>query len=606
MRHLLCIMAIAMALFSCQKEVNQQVPPSTNPTGPAVFSFGGAPNACSLATIAGYYASGTVLSETNTATVQVNVTTVGAYTISTNSANGYKFAATGTFTTTGVQNIKLTGSGTPLTAQTDEFIPSMGGISGCKFTVTTIVPAPAVFTLVGSPTACTDVTISGTYGLGTPLTSTNTITVKVNVTSKGSFTIATNTVGGMTFSKSGGFDNTGVQTVVLAGSGTPTTAGVNAFTVGTGGCTFNVNVVGPAVFTYLDGTGVCSVPTVGGTYGVGTPLVAANTVTVKANVTNPGTFTISTTSGGMTFSKTGEFTTTGIQNVVLQGTGTPTTGGPNVFNIGSCTFSIPVVGPAVFTFLDGSGACTAATPAGTYSKGTALNGTNTVTIMANVTTIGAYNISTTQNGMTFKSTANFTNTGIQPVVLQGSGTPTTGGINKFTLPGSACTFDINVIIPAVAPGIYQCKIDGVLYQFLYTAHAETLDDFFNPPVPRLFLDGMIGPPTGNHLPYLHIFIDKNDQSVVGPGTYDEKHYAVVNGYRITIAYLEIHPDFSSTLWTTGSNSLFGPNPPFTITVTSVTGGRVKGTFSGKTTNMAEGSTGTKVITEGVFDLPIEN
>lgn len=489
MKHLLCILAIAMALFSCQKEVSEELPVPVDPAAPAVFTFGGAPDACSLATIAGYYGSGTVLNETNTVTVQVNVSKVGTYTIATNSVNGYKFSATGSFTTTGVQNIKLTGSGTPVAAQTDEFTPSMSGISGCKFTVTVIVPAPAVFTLVGSPTACTDVTISGTYGVGTPLTATNTITVKVNVTSKGSFTIATNTVGGMTFSKSGGFDQTGMQTVVLSGTGTPTTAGANAFTVGTGGCTFNINVVGPAVFTYLDGAGACSVPTISGTYGVGTPLVAANTVTVKANVTNPGTFSISTTSGGMTFSKTGEFTATGIQNVVLQGTGTPTTAGPNVFSIQTCTFSIPVTGPAVFTFLDGTGACTTATPAGIYSKGTALDGSNTVTIMANVTTIGVYTISTTQNGMTFMRTGNFTNTGIQPVVLQGSGIPTTGGINTFTLPGSACTFDINVTVPAVAPGILQCKIDGVLFQFTYTAHAETLDNFFNPPVPRLFLSG---------------------------------------------------------------------------------------------------------------------
>lgn len=606
MRHLLCIMAIAMTLFSCQKEVNEQLPPSTNPSGPAVFSFDGAPNACTVATVAGYFATGTILSETNTVTIQVNVTTIGSFSISTNTVNGYKFAASGSFTTTGVQNIKLTGIGTPVAAQTDEFIPSISGVSGCKFSVTVTVPAPAVFTLVGPPTACTDVIVSGSYGLGTPLTATNTITVKANVTSKGSFTIATNTVGGMTFSKSGGFANTGVQTVVLVGAGTPTTAGANAFTVGTNGCTFNVNVVGPAVFTYLDGSGACAVPTIAGTYGVGTPLDAANTVTVKANVTTPGTFTITTTKGGMTFSKTGEFTVTGIQNVVLQGAGTPTTAGPNVFTIGTCTFSITVTGPAVFTFLNGAGACTSATPSGTYSKGTALNANNTVTINANVTSIGVYNISTTLNGMTFQRTGAFTTTGIQPLVLQGSGIPTTGGINQFTLPGSACTFDIDVTTPAVDPGIYQCKIDGVLYQFLYTAHAETLNDIYNPPVPYLFLDGMIGPPDGNNLPHLHIFIEKNDNSVVGPGTYDENHFAAVNGYRIEIDYLEIHPDFSSTLWNTSSTTVFGPNPPLTIIITSITGGRIKGTFSGKTTNTTEGSNKTKVITEGVFDLPVEN
>jgi hypothetical protein len=49
MRQLLYTLAITMAFFSCQKVVNNQLPPSTNPAGPAVFSFGGAPKLIQLA-----------------------------------------------------------------------------------------------------------------------------------------------------------------------------------------------------------------------------------------------------------------------------------------------------------------------------------------------------------------------------------------------------------------------------------------------------------------------------------------------------------------------------------------------------------------------------
>ena len=84
-------------------------------------------------------------------------------------------------------------------------------------------------------------------------------------------------------------------------------------------------------------------------------------------------------------------------------------------------------------------------------------------------------------------------------------------------------------------------------------------------------------------------------------------FLAANGYRIEIDYHKVNADQSVTIWNTSSSlPPLTTNPPFTIVVTSVTATRVKGTFSGKLTDLFQGSTKTMNITEGVFDLPIEN
>jgi hypothetical protein len=69
-------------------------------------------------------------------------------------------------------------------------------------------------------------------------------TVRLNVSVLGSYSISTNAVAGIIFSKSGTFSYTGVQDVVLIASGIPTSSGTLTFTVnmtgsaGTATCTF--------------------------------------------------------------------------------------------------------------------------------------------------------------------------------------------------------------------------------------------------------------------------------------------------------------------------------------------------------------------------------
>jgi hypothetical protein len=91
---------------------------------------------------------------------------------------------------------------------------------------------------------CASAVVNGTYTQNTALTAVNTVTITVNVTTIGTYTITTTATNGMTFTATGSFATTGNQTVTLAGSGTPTTSGANTIPVpsGTTPCNFTVNV----------------------------------------------------------------------------------------------------------------------------------------------------------------------------------------------------------------------------------------------------------------------------------------------------------------------------------------------------------------------------
>lgn len=108
---------------------------STN-TGSAVYTFEGAPGNCAGATIAGTYQAGVPLLGQNTVAIQLNVTSVGAYSIMTNTTNGFKFMGSGVFSTTGVRTVLLTASGTPQAPGTNTFIANGGSAQGCSFMVT--------------------------------------------------------------------------------------------------------------------------------------------------------------------------------------------------------------------------------------------------------------------------------------------------------------------------------------------------------------------------------------------------------------------------------------------------------------------------------------
>ncbi len=300
---------------------------------------------------------------------------------------------------------------------------------------------------------CLPKTIAGVYEAGTPLGASNFITVDVNVTGAGTYTISTDTVNGYYFRGTGTFGSTGAQTIKLTGIGNPVAAGTDDFLVSYGGtsCFVSVTVLpdgsaGPAVFTLQGAGGSCTNATLAGSYILSTPLNASNKVTLSVTVTTIGTYSVTTnTANGISFSGSGVFSTTGSQTIVLTGTGTPAANTATTLSVtvgtGTCTFQVPISGPAVFT-ID----CTSADILGTYETGTALNATNTVDLDVNVTTAGAYSISTTAvNGMVFTGSGTLA-TGPQTIRLTGSGTPADDGDFDITVSfgSSTCDFQITV------------------------------------------------------------------------------------------------------------------------------------------------------------------
>src|SRR5258705_7910188 len=85
---------------------------------------------------------------------------------------------------------------------------------------------------------------------------------------------------------------------------------------------------------------------------------------------------------------------------------------------------IGIGGTALFSLSGGTGSCTGAVASGTYTAGAVLTAANSVTIEANVDSIGTYTISTANiNGISFSGAGNFIDTGIQHITLTGTGTP---------------------------------------------------------------------------------------------------------------------------------------------------------------------------------------
>lgn len=204
---------------------------------------------CSATQAMGSYVKGKDLTNSNYLNVKVNVTKVGNYTISGTTSNGYNFYGTGVFLNTGIQTLQISGQGNPQNIQTDEVALNGNGIDvTCTPPVSITVLSPA-----GSYTmSCGSATVNGVYKVGTALTASNTITLPVNVSALGSYTITTNTVDGISFKGSGTFTATGNQNVVLQGTGSPSSTTIKTITITSdsqGGvsttCAVNVIVVVP-------------------------------------------------------------------------------------------------------------------------------------------------------------------------------------------------------------------------------------------------------------------------------------------------------------------------------------------------------------------------
>ena len=323
----------------------------------------------------------------------------------------------------------------------------------------------AVFSMVNNGGSCA-AGLSGSYNFGVPLNNTNTVQLQVDVTTPGMFSLQTNTSGGILFSTSGSFADTGIQTITLTGSGTPDSVGDYIFTPEIpASCNFIVPVnKKPVIFANysLTGTpGQCTNAQVNGQYFIDMALTVKNYVVLNVDVSSTGDYTIHTdTLNGIYFSASGTFTNTGPQTVTLTGSGTPVNARNLVFtpmgNNGSgCAFNLTILNtgpPATYVIVSGQNLCVG-TAAGAYTAGIPLNASNTYTLEVYVTFLGNFTIATkTLNGIYFYYTGTFTTLGDQTVTLTGYGTPTSVGTFTFTpeivgpapIGGDACDFSLPV------------------------------------------------------------------------------------------------------------------------------------------------------------------
>lgn len=384
MKTILCSLLLSALFFtSCQKEYSAESTPGTT----ATFTYDGQPNNCVAAVTQGAYLTGTPLDSTNSVVIAVDVTKLGTYSITTNTINGIKFSGSGIFTAKGSQDIILIGSGTPLAQGPYDFKTAA---TGCTFTIDVISAGPAaVFTYTATTGNCTGQIINGTYTTGINLGPTNTVDLKVNVTTAGSYSVTTNTANGVSFSGSGTLA-TGAQTIRLTGQGKPTAAGPFTFTPTNNGCAFPVTFappLPPATFTFAGAPGNCTAPAISGTYTAGTVLTAANTITLTVNVTVAGAYSVTTNSAnGVSFSGSGAFAATGVQTITLTSTNTPTAAGNFSYTptgTGGCNFNI--------TYAPATGG---GTPASTYylqfKSGTTFIAADTADVVALIIPNGGF------------------------------------------------------------------------------------------------------------------------------------------------------------------------------------------------------------------------
>src|SRR5436190_4711417 len=473
LRLLAVLFSTTIAFLSCQKPGNDFTSNKSVGTLKKTASVD-----CQPITVSGTFQVGTTLTNNSYIDVQLNVTTQGTFDIKTDTINGYSFSRTGGVGV-GLHTIRLYANGTPLSGGTNIFTVKYG-TSTCTFNVgvNAGTTTPAVYSLGATSGACTGFVLAGTYTAGTALTSTNTVTLTVNVSVLGSYNLSTTSVNGINFSASGQFSTPGPQNVVLTGTGIPVAGG--AFTVVVNGpsntCSFPLSFTSPGAYT-LGGAGSnCTGFVLAGTYTAGITLTAANTAVINVNVTGIGSYNISsTTVNGIKFTAVGSFTVTGPQTITLTATGTPLAAGTFVFPVSgggtTCSFSLTVNPTPVSVYtLD----CAGITVNGTYFVGTALGASNTLVVPVNVTSIGTYSISSLPavNGISFSKTGVFTTIGPQSITIAGIGTPAAAGPFSYTVTGGSGSCSVSITAVTGTPGILTGKINGVFKSLIEDAHAE--------------------------------------------------------------------------------------------------------------------------------------
>lgn len=346
LRLLLFVLTAGIIFTSCQKELSAE---TGSALGTLTKDAGGN---CTGSLASGAYKKDTALNATNFVDVQVDITNVGIYIITTDTVNGYYFRATGVTPLPGANTIRLIGFGKPIVAGTDLFKVKFNG-DVCEFAVpvtgTTGGGTTAVFTLGTTASACTGFTLgAGTYTPGTALNGTNTVTLNVNVTIPGTYTLSATTTAatGVVFTGTGTFPagTNGAATIILTAqpaagntgnSPTNTVAIPSAsYDVTAGGTTCSFTVAfnappPPATFSFN-----CGSPTFTGTYQQGVNTAGGNLKIQVISVAGGACTISSDNQNGVTFSGSAVLAASPTpQDVILNASGTPGLSGPFTYTI---------------------------------------------------------------------------------------------------------------------------------------------------------------------------------------------------------------------------------------------------------------------------------
>jgi hypothetical protein len=318
------LMVLLVAISSCQKEFGIDGFPAE---GNLVKN---ATNECNSNTALGSYAAGIATNANNFADVQVDITKIGQYEITTDTVNGYYFAAKGAVGQTGVQTIRLQAMGTPTAASVDVFDVKFNN-SICEINaIVTAAPAPpATFTFNTSGTNCSATPV-GLYQAGLATTANNWVDLAVDVTVAGSYNITASSTANNNISFSGiGTLPIGAGVVRLIASGTPAVQGNFNYTVSLGTSTCNFSVAyGASAPVAVYSVPSCAAIAASGTYTAGTAVTASNTINIPVIVNTSGTYSITatTTNGTLAFSGSGTLTAPA-GFITLNATGIPANAG---------------------------------------------------------------------------------------------------------------------------------------------------------------------------------------------------------------------------------------------------------------------------------------
>jgi hypothetical protein len=441
----------------------------------------------------------------------------------------------------------------------------------------------------------------GNFQKNVVLTANSFIKIEVILSEAGSYNIKTDTVNGYSFSDIG-IGYVGLNVIILKASGKPINIGIDEFTVKFDGsnCKTYVSVSNAptttiAAFSFTGAPGTCtgSVTNSAATFMQGITTNATNWVDINVIVTTAGTYSINTGAtavNGVKYAGSGNLTT-GNQVIRLTADGgSPIASGTFNYPItgsgSNCGFDIvyqSLVAPATYTFN-----CGTAIVQGAYVAGTALTSANFITLPITLTTSGSYNISVSNNGVTFANSG-ILPTGATSIVLPATGTGTASGISVFTVTGggsSACPVNVNFTTGGGGfVEFIKAKVNGASTFTDFSTGADASIDNTTGSILEIFGSGSL-------LEDIDLII-----ATAAPATLNIPYAVNLTNGIVTCNYTNtIGTDF----FTNNLVSSTLPNP-FKITITFNDGTTVKGTFSG--TVRDGGGTGTAVtFTEGSFEV----